>query len=132
MPRPKSTIAAMVLGLAALPALAEDLPGFTYAEACRIDDTSAVIRMVYQGGNCETTAKLDPVVTLDRSIAAITIPSASTSEICTLQIVPNNVQKTVAIAADTVALDITLLLPDGSPQGRQTVALQPNGPDCPL
>ncbi len=60
MPPQISRIAVLLSSLAALPALAQDLPGFTYAEACRIDDTSAVIRMVYEGGACETTAGLEP------------------------------------------------------------------------
>jgi len=130
MPTQIIRIAALLCGLAALPALAQDLPAFTHVEACRIDDTSAVIRMVYQGGECETTEALEPRVELDGTGAMVVIATEATAQVCTMQIVPNHVQKTIGIAPDTSELDITLLNPQLEPQGQQTVPVLKDGVDC--
>lgn len=130
MPTQIIRIAALLCGLAALPTLAQDLPGFTYVEACRIDGTSAIVRMVYEGGNCETTAGLEPRVELDGTVAMVIIATEATAEMCTMQIVPNHVEKTIGIAPDTAELDITLLNPQLEAQGQQTVPVLDDGVDC--
>lgn len=131
MPSPIIRIAVLVVGaFAARSALAQDLPGFTFAEACRIDAASAVLRIVYEGGACETTSETGPTVVLDGTLATVTIPTTATAEICTMQIVPNNVQKIVAISTEITELDVAVLGVSGEPQARQTVALAPAGPDC--
>jgi hypothetical protein len=130
MPSPTIRIAALALALSTGAVLAEDLPGFTSIEACRSDDTTAVLRIVYEGGACETTSETEPSVTLDGALGIITVPSTATAEICTMQIVPNHVQKTIAIAADTAELDVTLLATSGEPQARQTTPVLTDGVDC--
>lgn len=134
MPRPTIRIAILALGIFAGPVLAQDvaqdLPGFTFAEACRTDGTSAVLRMVYEGGACETTANLEPRVELDGTRAMVTIPTEATAQICTMQIVPNHVQMTIGIAPDTAELDITLLTPALEPQGFETIPVLTDGVDC--
>ena len=130
MPTRIIRIAALLCGLATLPALAQDLPGFTSVEACRIDDTSAVIRMVYEGGSCETTEALEPRVELDGTSATVVIASKATAAMCTMQIVPNHVKKTIGIAPDTAELVITLLNPQLEPQGQETVPVLADGVDC--
>jgi hypothetical protein len=131
MPSPTNRIAAALLGiLASGSALAQELPAFSFAEACRIDGTSAVVRMVYQGGNCETTVDLEPRVELDGTGAMVIIATRSTADMCTMQIVPNYVQKTIGIAPDTAELDITLLSPQLEPQGQETIPVLTDGVDC--
>ena len=130
MPTQIIRIAALLCGVGVLPVLAQDLPGFTYAEACRIDGTSAVLRMVYQGGNCETTAELEPRVELDGTGAMVIIASKSTAEMCIMQIVPNHVQKTIGIAPSTTSLDITLLNPQLEAQGHEVIPVLSDGVDC--
>jgi len=130
MPTQIIRIAALLSGLAVVPALAQDLPGFSFVEACRIDDTSAVIRMVYQGGACETTDALEPRVELDGTGAMVVIATKSTAEVCTMQMVPNYVTKTIGVAPDTSELDITLLNPQFEAQGLETVAIGIDGVDC--
>ena len=130
MPRPTIRTAVLLLGIGMAPVLAQDLPGFTFAEACRIDATSAVVRIVYEGGSCETTAELEPRVELDGTGAMVIIPSRSTADMCTMQIVPNHVQKTIGIASDTATLDITLLNPQLEPQGGETIPVLTDGVDC--
>ena len=130
MPTRIIRIAALLSGLAVLPAVAQDLPAFTYVEACRIDDTSAIIRIVYQGGECETTATQEPRVELNGTGAMVIIATEATAEICTMQAVPNHVQKTIGIAPDTAQLDITLLNPQLEAQGRELVPALTDGVDC--
>jgi hypothetical protein len=139
-PMPRMTIriaslaSALAAGLAgglwAFGAMADELPGFSFIEACRIDDTSAALRIVYQGGACETTDGLEPRVELDGTGALVFIPTAATAELCTLQIIPNHVNKTIGVAPDTAELDVTLLGTTLEPQGRELVAIGEDGVDC--
>jgi hypothetical protein len=110
-------------------AVAQWAPEFTYIEACRIDPTSAVIRLVYQGSDCETTAE-PATVRPSGSNAGVSIPSALSGGTCIAQMVPNYVLKVIAIDAAVTTLDVTVLFPAGQVQGQQTVALQPAGPAC--
>lgn len=134
MPRATSRIASLgsmlVGGLLTFGAMAQELPGFTFIEACRIDDTSAVLRIVYQGGACETTAGLEPRVELDGTGGLVFVPTVATAEICTMQIIPNYVDMTIGIAPDTAELDVTLLSTALEPQGQEIVVIGEDGVDC--
>ena len=130
MPTPIIRITALLGGLVALPALAQDAPAFTYVEVCRIDGTSAALRLVYQGGACETTAELETRVELDGTSATVVIASKATAEMCTMQIVPNHVEKVIGIAPETSEVAITLLNPQLGIQGQQTVPILEDGVDC--
>ena len=120
----------LTMGLMSFGAAAEELPGFTHIEACRFDGTSAVLRIVYQGGSCETTTGLEPRVELDGTSALVFIPTVSTAEICSMQIIPNYVQKTIGIASDTAELDVTLLSTALEPNAREVVPVLQDGVDC--
>ena len=134
MPRTTIRIArlasALAGGLLAFGALADELPGFSFIEAGRIDDTSVALRIVYDGGACETTDGLDPRAELEGTGALVFIPTAATAEMCTMQIVPNHVNKTLKVTADTAELDVTLLGTSMAPQAREIVAIGIDGVDC--
>ncbi len=130
MPTTTIRIAALALGLLSFGAQAQELPGFSFIEACRIDGTNAVLRIVYQGSSCETTTGLEPRVELDGTGALVfvaTIPSDST---CTAELVPNYVQHTIGVASDTSELDVTVLTTDYEAQGREVVKVLTDGVDC--
>ena len=130
MPTMTIRIAALALGLLSFGAQAQELPGFSFIEACRIDGTNAVLRIVYQGSSCETTTGLEPRVELDGTGALVfvaTIPSDST---CTADVIPNYVQHTIGIASDTSELDVTVLTTDYEAQGREIVPVLTDGVDC--
>ena len=116
--------------LLAFGAIAEELPGFSYIEACRIDDTSVALRIVYQGGACETTDNLEPRVELDGTGALVFILMEPTAEMCTQQIVPNYINKTLGVAPDTSELDVTLVGLSLEAQARERVAIGIDGVDC--
>ena len=130
MPTMTIRIAVLIMGLISFSTQAEELPGFSYIEACRIDGSSAIVRIVYQGGSCETTAGLEPRVELDGTSALVFIPTVSTAEICSMQIIPNYVQKTIGIASDTAELDVTLLSTALEPNAREVVPVLQDGVDC--
>ena len=122
--------AATVGALLTFGAVADELPGFSFIEACRIDDTSVALRIVYDGGACETTDGLEPQVELDGSGALVFVSTAATAEMCTMQIVPNHVNKTIDVAPDTAELDVTLLGTGQQPQARARVTIGIDGVDC--
>lgn len=138
MPSPTIRVACLATALAAglaggpltVGAMADDMPGFSFIEACRIDDTSAVLRIVYQGGACETTEGLEPRVELDGTGALVFILTEATAEMCTQQIVPNYINKTLGVAPDTDTLDVTLVGLSLEAQARELVAIGIDGVDC--
>jgi len=129
-PRASPLAAGLACGLLALGAMADELPGFSFIEACRIDDTSVALRIVYQGGACETTDGLEPRVELDGTGALVFVATAATTEMCTMQVIPNYVNKTLGVAPDTAELDVTLLGTTMEAQGRELVAIGIDGVDC--
>jgi hypothetical protein len=131
MPSPTIRIAAFALGaLAAGSALAQELPGFSFIEVCRIDDTSAALRIVYQGGSCETSDGLEPRVDLDGTGGLVFVATQATAEVCAMQMIPNYVNKTIGLAPDTAELDVTVLGVTFEPQGRQIVPVLKDGAEC--
>jgi hypothetical protein len=134
MPRTTIRIAglasAVAAGLLAFGAMADELPGFSFIEACRIDDTNVALLIVYQGGACETTDGLEARVDLDGTSALVFVPTKATAEMCTMQVIPNYVNKTLGVAPDTAELDVTLLGTTLEPQGRERVAIGIDGVDC--
>ena len=108
------------LGLAATIALATS--GFAYAQqtvklddldADRINATQITIEFEYDGSACENVGPAVIGDLVDGTLA-LSFPVVQTAEVCTQQIVENEVEQTIAAEAIVSRIDVTLTAPDGS------------------
>jgi hypothetical protein len=105
---------AAALLLASAAASAEPQP-LTSAAAVWVAGGKVQLDLAWQGGACEEPA--EPQVTaVSKTTNQVTIPTVSTAEVCTMQIV--EVVYSGIIPAEPLAttLAITVLTPDGRPQ----------------
>lgn len=90
-------------------AIAQEVARFTELTACRIDAESVLLRATFDGGACmsvEPAHLAEPRGT----IVAVHLPTVSTAEICTMQIVPIEVKQ--VIEADEVIADLFVTVSD--------------------
>lgn len=100
------------LGLSA-PVLAQDkAKGLDDLDATRIGDNQVEIEFEYEGGACEEVgpAKLGEV---SDGVLAVTFPTVSTAEVCTMQAVEIEVKQTIEVDPSVRELNVTLADPDG-------------------
>ncbi|HHY48173.1 MAG TPA: hypothetical protein GYA10_00250 [Alphaproteobacteria bacterium] len=111
-----------VLPLAAIiPARAEPQP-ITGAEAIWTADGKVELKVTYQGGACEEPGEAK-VEAADTTTDVVVIPTRSTAEICTMQIVPVEYSGVIAVEPWTTTLAITVLAPDGQLKASGSVAI---------
>lgn len=121
----------LALALIALPsfALAQDLAPLSEMKACRLDAATVSLAFIYDGGACEQTgdAKAD---ILDGDTATVTVPTTSTAEVCTMQVVKVNFAGIVPVPESVTRLDVQVLSPGGDVVAASEADIAPIGPDC--
>ena len=97
--------------------------------ACRLDDGRVALNFTFEGGACQQpgTATVEPA---RGGVAAVTVPTEATAEVCTMQVVPVEVTETLAVDAEAITLDITVLARDGRPQALGSTDIATAGPAC--
>jgi len=82
-------------------------------DADRINASQVTIEFEYIGGACETvgSATLGDIV---NGTLAVTFPTTSTAEVCTMQAKEIEVEQAIAADATVTDVAVTLLAPDGS------------------
>lgn len=97
----------------AAPALAQDdARPLQDLEATRINPFQILIEFEYEGGACEQIAPAELGEVTDGTVA-VTIPTTSTSEMCTMQVVEIDVRYAIATEEAVTQVDVTLAAPDG-------------------
>lgn len=118
-----SAIALFAVVLLASPLQAQEAgPGLIDLMAHRLDDTQVAISFTYQGGACEEVLPATLGETTEGSLA-VTFPTRSTAEICTMQVKDNPVEQTISADASVTDVDVTLLATDGSVAATGTTAV---------
>jgi hypothetical protein len=120
---------ALAAGLFCTGVFAEDAPGFTALSACRIDEDRVLLRATFEGSACQSVEPAD-LAEPRGTIVAVTIPSARTAEICTMQIVPIEVEQVIEAPEPIFDLDVTALDPDNNPVAHGVIELEEAAPDC--
>jgi hypothetical protein len=122
---------AIALALIALPsfALAQDLAPLSELKACRIDAATVSLAFIYDGGACEQTGEAKADI-IEGDTATVTVPTVSTSEICTMQVVKVNFAGIVPLTDAVTKLDVQVLSPGGDVIAASETAIAPNTPDC--
>jgi hypothetical protein len=77
-------------------------------------DGKVDIKVTWQDGACVAPGDVT-VEAGDETIDEVTIPTASTAEVCTMQIVPVTFEGTIAVEKLTETLSVMVLAPDGQP-----------------
>lgn len=108
----------------AAPAMAQDeTRPLKDLEATRINPFQILIEFEYEGGACEQIAPAELGEVVDGTLA-VTIPTTSTSEMCTMQVVEIDVRYAIATEDDVTHLDVTLNAPDGRTIGTGSIDVQ--------
>lgn len=102
---------------------AGDAAPFTAASATRLPDGQIELNVTYEGGACEETGEAT-VEAGDDITDEVTIPTVSTAEMCTMQIVPVEYSGTIAVEPATTTLAVTVLDPEGRPKAAGSVEIQ--------
>lgn len=121
--------AALALCLVSGVAMAQELAPLSDLKACRLDAELVSLSFSYDGGACEQTGN-GSVDLVDSGTATVTIPIASTAEVCTMQVVKVNHTGAIAVVSDVTALNVQLVSPGGEVQATGKVDIAPNTPDC--
>jgi hypothetical protein len=115
-------MSALVLALLATPAVAAEPAPLTAASATRLSTGEVKLDVTYDGGACEATEEAE-VTTAEGTVDAVSIPTRSTAEMCTMQIVPVSYSGTIAVEPGTTELAVTVLDPDGQPKAGGSVPI---------
>src|SRR5690606_12525280 len=92
----------------------------TSAAASWTADGKVELKVTYQGGACEEPGEAQ-VEAADTTTDVVVIPTTSTAEVCTMQIVPVEYSGVIAVEPWTTTLAITVLDPDGQLQASGSV-----------
>lgn len=113
----KTIISLLAALTVSAPALAQDA-GVTLddLDAEWSSDTQIRIEFDYQGGACEETGEAEAGDVVD-GVLSVSVPTVATSDVCTMQVVENEVEVAVAADRSVTAVEVSLLKPDGSVAG---------------
>lgn len=122
---------AIALALIAVPsfALAQDLAPLSELQACRLDAATVSLAFIYDGGACEQTGEAQAAI-VEGDTATVTVPTTSTAEICTMQVVKVNFAGIVPVPDSVAKLDVQVLSPGGDVVAASDTDIAPNSPDC--
>jgi hypothetical protein len=120
MNRPLILLAAILLATATV--AAEPPPPITEGTATRTTEGTVDLSVTWQGGACEEPGEAE-VTAGDETTDEVTIPTATTAEICTMQIVPVTYEGIIAVEPLTTTLAITVLSPDGQPSATGSIEI---------
>ncbi|KKB13492.1 hypothetical protein VE25_01845 [Devosia geojensis] len=130
MPRSLSPIPlALAVALCSAGVLAQDAAEFTALSACRIDEDRVLLRATFDGSACQS---VEPAGLAEPrgTIVAVTIPTTRTAEVCTMQIVPVEVEQVIEAPEPIFDLDVTALDPDNNPIAHGVIELDETEADC--
>ena len=100
--------------------MAEEPPPLTGASATWTSEEKVELSVTYDGGACEEPG-VAMVEAADVTIDIVVIPTYSTAEVCTMQIVPVTYEGVIAVEPLTERLSVLVLDPQGRPVAAGTV-----------
>ncbi len=122
------TIAIALFALRSV-ALAQELAPLSELKACRVDPDTVSLAFIYDGGACEQTGDATADV-IEGDTATVTVPTAATAEVCTMQVVKVNFAGLVTVPEAVSKLDVQVLSPGGEVVAASETEVAPNSPDC--
>lgn len=116
-------IAPAVLILATAAVAAEPQP-VTSASAAWVAEGKVQLDVAWQGGACERPSEPEVTSADDGTTLQVTIPTVSTAEVCTMQIVEVTYSGIIPVEPMTATLAITVLDPEGRPSATGTAEIE--------
>jgi hypothetical protein len=123
MTRTLCSLALAAALMAPLGAMADEPAPLTAVSAAWVEDGKVELKLTYEGGACEATGTAE-VAAGDETTDEVTIPTVSTAEVCTMQIVPVEFSGVIAVEPTTTTLAIMVLDPDGKPKAAGSVEIE--------
>jgi hypothetical protein len=114
---------ALAAVLAPLSALADEPPPLSVVSAAWVADGKVELKLTFEGGACEATGPAE-VAAGDETTDVVTIPTVTTAEVCTMQVVPVEFSGVIAVEPATTTLAIMVLNPDGQPKAAGSVEIE--------
>lgn len=103
----------------ALPSMAQEKVKLDDLDATRINPNQIMIEFEYDGGACEEVGPAQVGELVDGTLA-VTFPTISTAEVCTMQVVEHEIKQTIEAEHIISRIDVTLTAPDGSVMGTRS------------
>ena len=110
-------------------AVAQEAANFTALSACRIDAERILIKATFDGSACwsvEPAGLAEPRGT----IVAVHLPTISTAEICTMQIVPVSTEQVIEAHEPVIDLSVTAADPENNVVASGLIEATEGQADC--
>jgi hypothetical protein len=121
--------AALGLALCCGSVIAQEAASFTDLSACRLDSERILLRATFDGSACwavETAELAEPRGT----IVAVHLPTISTAEMCTMQIVPVSTEQVIEARDPVINLAVTAGDPENNVVASGEVEASEGQDDC--
>jgi hypothetical protein len=115
------SIAALALVLGASTVAAQPAPEPSSLSACRLESGQVAVQLTFEGGACQQPGKAS--VVNGGSIVSLSLPTVSTSEVCTMQVVPVSWSGNIDAAESAKTLSVEVLGPQGQLQAMGDTAI---------
>jgi hypothetical protein len=119
-------LACLAMGLLLpLAAIAAEPPPLTSAAAKWVEEGHVELTVSWEGGACEAPGEAAVEATeADELTDSVTIPTTSTAEVCTMQIVQLEFTGIIPVEPLTEKLAVMVLGPDGQPRAAGSVTIE--------
>ena len=109
--------------------LAQEAAGFTQLSACRIDAEHVLIRATFDGSPCWAVEAAQPSEPRGTGVA-VHLPTSSTAEICTMNIVPVSTEQVIEAPEPTSDLEVTAATPQNHVMAHGVIEISEGQGDC--
>jgi hypothetical protein len=123
MTRTLCSLALAAALLAPAGAFADEPAPLTAVSATWVEDEKVELKVTFDGGACDAAGPAE-VAAGNETTDEVTIPTVTTAEICTMQIVPVEYSGIIAVEPSTTTLAIMVLDPEGKPRAAGSVEIE--------
>lgn len=119
--RHRLQIAAIALALGATGAAAQPAPEPSDLSACRLESGQVAVALTFEGSACQNPG--EATVVDGGSIVSLSLPTVSTAEVCTMQVVPVSWSGHIDASENARTLSVEVLGPQGQLQAMGDTAI---------
>ena len=109
--------------------LAQEAARFTELSACRIDAEHVLVRATFDGSPCWAVEAAQPSEPRGTGVA-VHLPTLSTAEICTMNIVPVSTEQVIDAPEPIADLEVKAATPQNDVMARGVIEVSQGQGDC--